>query len=353
MTITRLLAGVTLSLALLASLEATASVDPERERVLGMALAQSVVQPAYDRFARNSETLGGHLSAFCSGNESDGLAGIQEDYRQALHDWMFLQAINWGPAAEQNRHPALYFWPDKKDIGSRQLRTLIADADAAILEPAFFDDASIAVSGLSALERLMFDDEGLEPGSYRCDLAAAIASNSHRIATELAREWPGFVEEWRLALDPRGGVKLMLKSMDEIAQIISQQKIGMPLGSDPGHARARRAESWRSGQSLDNIRANLDFIEALLQGTEQQSGLLPLIAEQDGELAETLEAQLLTTNRMLDSLGQLLESAVEDPSARNYLMMLQANVDALQTLLASDVSGALGITLGFNSRDGD
>ncbi|NVK42932.1 MAG: imelysin family protein [Oceanospirillaceae bacterium] len=353
MTIKRLLTGVALSLSLLGATTASASVDPERERALGMALAESVVQPVYQRFATNSEALAKDLRAYCSGADAGAIDDSRETYRRALHDWMFLQAINWGPAAERNRHPSLYFWPDKKDIGSRQLRALIADADPATLKPAYFDNASIAVSGLSALERLLFADKAPEPGSYRCDLAAAIAGNSQRIAVELAREWPDFVEEWRLALDPRGSIKLMLKSMDEIAQIVSQQKIGMPLGSNPDHARARRAESWRSGQSLDNIGANLDFIAALLHGTDGQAGMMPLIAEQDSDLAEVLEAQLLTTEEMLHGLGQPLESAVEDPSARHRLMMLQANVDALQTLLAGDVSGALGITLGFNSRDGD
>ncbi|GGO81469.1 hypothetical protein GCM10011348_20580 [Marinobacterium nitratireducens] len=353
MTIKGLLTGASLSLLMFGAVNAAASVDPERERVLSTDLARQLIQPAYQRFSGDSETLAANLNAYCSGGDASTLDGVRDAYRRTLHDWMFLQPINWGPAAEQNRHPALYYWPDKKDIGSRQLRALIADADPATLEPAYFADASIAVSGLSALERLLFDDTPPAPGSYRCDLAAAIAGNSHRIAAELAALWPAFADQWRLALDPRGGIKLMIKSMDEIAQIISQQKIGMPLGSDIDHARDRRAESWRSARSLDNIRANLDFIATLLHGNDGQPGLLSLIAEQDGDLALILETQLQTTREMLASIEQPLESAIAEPSARNRLIMLQANTDTLQTLLAGDVSAALGISLGFNSRDGD
>ncbi|MFC6672197.1 imelysin family protein [Marinobacterium aestuariivivens] len=346
-----MLTGITLTLSLLGSLT-QAAPDPERERALSLALGKQILAPAYSRFAESSQTLAQDLDRYCQASGGD-YPTLQAQYRATLHDWMYLQAINWGPAAAGNRHPALYFWPDKKDIASRQLRTLIADADPASLDAGYFDNASIGVSGLSALERLLFDDSPVAPLSYSCHLASAIAGNSARMARQIADEWPTFVEQWRRAPDPRGGVRLLLKSMDEIAQIVSQQKIAMPLGSDPEHARARRAESWRSEQSLANIRANLDFIEAMLEGSGNQPGLLDLIAEQDSGVAEVLRAQLFATNQLFEHLDQPLESAVENRSARGKLMMLQANVDSLQELLAGDVSGALGISLGFNSRDGD
>jgi hypothetical protein len=349
---TSVLKGIALTLSLLGGPGANAAPDPERERTLALALGQQILAPAYSRFAERSQTLAHDLNRYCQASGSD-YPTVQAHYRAALHDWMYLQAINWGPAAVDNRHPALYFWPDKKDIASRQLRTLIADADPASLDAGYFDTASIGVSGLSALERLLFDDPPVAPHSYSCHLAAAIADNSARMAQQIADDWPAFVEEWRLAQDPRAGIRLLLKSLDEIAQIVSQQKIAMPLGSGPERARARRAESWRSGQSLANIRANLDFIEAMLEGSDNRPGLLDLIAEQDSGLAEVLRAQLFATSRLFDHLDQPLESAVENRSARGKLMMLQANVDSLQALLAGDVSGALGISLGFNSRDGD
>lgn len=349
---TALLKGITLTLSLLGGLSANAAPDPERERALALALGQQILAPAYSRFAERSLTLAHELNRYCQATGSD-YPTIQAQYRAALHAWMYLQAINWGPAAVDNRHPALYFWPDKKDIASRQLRTLIADADPASLDAGYFDNASIGVSGLSALERLLFDDQPVAPQSYRCHLATAIADNSARMAQQIADEWPAFVDEWRLAKDPHGGVRLLLKSMDEIAQIVSQQKIAMPLGSKPERARARRAESWRSGQSLANIRANLDFIEAMLEGSDNQPGLLDLIAEQDSGVAEVLRAQLFATNQLFEHIDASLESAVEGRSARGKLMMLQANIESLQELLAGDVSAALGIILGFNSRDGD
>lgn len=344
--------GSALGLSLLASLAADAAATPEQPRDLALALGEHIVAPAYEDFARSSRELAQTLERYCQTQSSD-VEESRAAYRTALHDWMYLQPINWGPAAGNNRHPALYFWPDKKDIGSRQLRALIADASPATLEHDYFEDASIAVSGLSALERLLFEDEPLPAPSYRCDLAAAIADNSARMARSLADDWPPYLQQWRQAEDPLAGLRQLVKSMDEIAQIISQQKIAMPLGSAPDRARARRAESWRSEQSLANIHANLDFIEAMLEGDERQPGMLALIAEVDSGLAEILRAQLFATDSLLDNIDQSLEDAVEDRSGRGKLMMLQANIDALQQLLANDVSGALGITLGFNSRDGD
>ncbi|PPC75443.1 hypothetical protein C4K68_20565 [Pokkaliibacter plantistimulans] len=338
---------------LLAMASATWAVPaPELERQLAMDIGHQLIQPAYQQLAETTDHLSHDAEAYCQ-TAGSSLEAVQRSYRDSLNDWMRVQAINWGPAEKYNRNPSMYFWPDKKNISSRQLNTLINNADPAVLDPAAFSQASIAVSGLSAIERLLFDSPPPQPNSYRCQLLSAISANTARISQQLVVEWPTYVQQWQTDSDPLKGIRLLLKSMDEVAQIISQQKLAMPMGSELSKSRASRAESYRSASSLANIRANWTFITSLLQGNSDQPGLLKLISRENDELAETLRGLIFTTDHLLKAMDFTLEHAISDPEQRGKLMMLQANIDTMQSLLSTDVSGTLGITLGFNSRDGD
>jgi hypothetical protein len=53
------------------------------------------------------------------------------------------------------------------------------------------------------------------------------------------------------------------------------------------------------------------------------------------------------------SAGAPLEEAIADPSHRPAIETLRAVVKDLQRLVSTHLPGALGVSIGFNSLDGD
>lgn len=333
----------------LASLHAQAIPAIEQQQRQSLILAEQVVLPGYRQLAQRNHILQQSWQAFCGGQQS--LSQLQQDLRLSLQAWGYLQAINWGPVEHQHRYTALYFWPDKKDIASRQLRSLLNNEDPAALQPDYFAEASVAVSGLSALERLAFADPALTPNSYACQLGLAISHNTLNISQALLTEWPAYLARWQQ--DPALGIRLLVKSLHESVQVMYQLKLAQPLGSSAERARLSRAEAWRSQASLNMLTANLQLLEALWGN--QQQGIASLLYGPGGdvELALLVSSQLQLIRQQVDSLTLPFATLLQDRQGRAQLLMLSANLESLQNQLAEYVSAALGIILGFNSRDGD
>ncbi len=75
----------------------------------------------------------------------------------------------------------------------RQMRRLLAQRDASVLDPDAIAEKSAAIQGLPALEFLLWNAKHplraseTEAQKYRCALAVAISGNLSQLARELAR----------------------------------------------------------------------------------------------------------------------------------------------------------------------
>jgi hypothetical protein len=326
-------------------------------------LVDVVVVPAYRRHADTVKQLAEGLERLCADPDAPRLMDAREAFRRAMHDWQRARPITFGPIAAGSGPARVQFWPDKRGTGARQLRKALAEEDPAFLEPGALAAKSVALGDLQALERLLFEDDAalLQPGAYRCRYAMAIANYQAALARSLANAWVeegGHAEMVKTAaignddyFDEKQAAREFLKSITATLTIIADLKLSRPMGDSLERARPKRAENWRSGQSMDNIIANLQTLRALV---DAQEGLADLLARAKAEsLAEGLHRRLDELEKLARSSKPPLSEAVSDSTERQRLIDLRAQVQELGRFTDEVVMTELKLSKGFNATDGD
>ena len=354
---------VTLAL-LVASLGARADSIPSSDylRMAG-GLVDTVVVPVYRDHAESMQALADALAPMCEAPSVARLEEVRGKFRSALHAWQRTQPIAFGPATDGAGQARIEYWPDKRGTGARQLRQALASEDASLLDANALVFKSVAVSDLQALEQVLFDDDAslLEPGGYRCRLALAIARHQSALAQSILNAWTGergygFLvktsedgnDAYFDAKEPAGDI---FKSFTGGLLFIADVKLTRPLGDGIEDARGKRAESWRSQSSLDNIVANLETLQQLFDAPHGIADLL--VRVNAAPVAEGVSQRLGAALATARAIPVPLETAVSDPTHRGQVVALRDDIQSLLRATNEHVGAALDLSKGFNSTDGD
>jgi predicted lipoprotein len=151
------------------------------------------------------------------------------------------------------------------------------------------------------------------------------------------------------AYDPTVALyRSIVDTLDGLIQI----KLEPPLGDSQAKARGQRGESWRSHLGLPGVAANLATARDLYV---TPGGFADLHAALGGDpaLDEEIRAGFEDTIAAVDAIPLPLVEAVSDPAARQQVIALVDKLKALRTLLRGPVANGLGLSIGFNTTDGD
>ncbi|HEY9549455.1 MAG TPA: imelysin family protein, partial [Kiloniellaceae bacterium] len=247
-------------------------------QALNAALVEDYVVPRYQAFAQATAALDAALAEACADQRpTPDEAG--DAYHAAMDAWMAVQHLRFGPSLLFLRVDRVEFWPDKRGTVGRHLAQLLSDHDPQPLAPRVFANGSVAVQGFPALERLLYDsDDVVWMTSFGCAVTCAIGGNLKSIGAGLLEDWRGgdepFAEVVRSAgegnthyFDAKEAALDFAKALRGALLLVQDYKLGRPLGDTPEAARETRAESWRSGRSLRNVRINLAAAQALYEGS--------------------------------------------------------------------------------------
>lgn len=357
----RRLLGLALPLVLLAASPPAPAqaVDPAIGGALdrlGETLRVDVLGPAHADFAAAADRLAAAVDAYCAAPGEPALADARAGFHDAADRWMAVQWVNFGPQTFLMRKTRIQFWPDTRNVVGRQLSTALAERRTDLLEPSGLADASVALQGFPALERLLFEETRIAESDYACALAGAIVRNMAAMAQQLATAWTDPAQAG-LPLPEGGG--LVTEAYGSIAEQLTamrDRKLAPVIGASPADARPRLAESWRSGRSLANVARNLDGLAAVIGDGSEDERLAAMLRGPAGapDLAERLTATLDRARSLAEGLSGLpIDRAVEDGPARDDLEALAAELTDLHRLWEGPVGDALGLRVGFNSMDGD
>jgi predicted lipoprotein len=123
--------------------------------------------------------------------------------------------------------------------------------------------------------------------------------------------------------------------------IIKDTKIEAVIGATGKEVKPRAAEFWRSGRSMRDIVLNLEAlsrVNAILFEVLPEEVALPAATQTAIDIARGID-------------GTLADLA--SGSDRSTAILLRDSVDAAQDRAAIEIPAALGVTVGFNSLDGD
>lgn len=319
------------------------------------AVSERHVLSSYRKLAQQTAELDAAAEAYCSQPTDTALSALQDRFRSTFLAWQSVQHLRFGPVQYLARENRFAFWPDERGVVGRHLGRLLEDP-ALRQQASDIGSKSVAVQGLSAMERLLFTG-GAPPDAGSCLLLVAIGANLHDMADGIVRDWTAGDDPYvRYFITPGPSNPLytsaaelagtLLNSLHTELELILTQKLARPLDRGLQRANGKRVEGWRSNTGLPAISANLEACHALYRHA--------FAAELAGNPPHALiEAAFERASAILHKLHMPLSDAVKDPGQRDLLVRLQAEVSALKQLVAGDLATTLNLSLGFNSLDGD
>lgn len=325
-------------LALLAVARPTAHAAPTEAEFAfaARAIAQTAGVAALNRYRAAMEDLANGLRSGCSGRN--------RLFADAVFAWNAARPFMSGAFLAGDGLARIEYWPDKHGTGARQLRRALRDADPGLLLPGVLAGKSVALGDLQALEFLLWPVDAPAPAddSYACRLADAVARRQRDLARDLVAS---------PAADESGPVSVFVRRGSDLLDVIVLQKLEPVIGKYREAAAPAAAEHGASGLSLAAIAGGLQGLTDMYTVAGGLGDLM--VAAGAAPLGSGLADMLVEATTRARALDRPLGALATDPGARADVEDLLRRIRTIRTLWQGAMIQELGLSLGFNSLDGD
>jgi predicted lipoprotein len=301
-----------------------------------------------------SAELSDDMDALCAEPLQEKLAAARSAFAGTVTAWSEAEIIRFGPVTEENRLERILFWPDRRSTGLKQVQRALADKDATATHPATLKGKSVAMQGLGALEFILFGT-GAESLAY----GRAIAGNVEGMASAIVAGWQdpaGIAAQWA---NPGADNSLYRTDYEAITELLDifihglemvrDVRINSFIGEDADGDRPKQAVFWRSGATMASIAASLGGMRKLFEAS-QLAGLLP---SDSAWIADSIGFEFDNAESALKAADGPVAEMLADPARREKLAYARIVTSSLSELFGVGLAGALGLTAGFSSLDGD
>ncbi len=309
--------------------------DAARRAVL-KDIGERVILPALRDFDARAQTLAAAVSALSEvpGDVADRTEA-QEAWRAATASWQRSEVLQVGPAGLSsgldatpggaNLRDAIYSYPFRNVCTIEQL----AAQDAVVTA-----GSSIEVTGLGALEFLLFVDEANPCGlatpptaQQRANYAASAADRIATVAADLRNRWEtaggNFIAQWNTAGDgstvyarPQDALDALSVALFYTEKETKDRKIACPTGIGANGLSCEgndvdRVEFSYARASTPALQANVQVFRDVFTGLDGGMGINDLLEGIEREdIAQRLQAELDGTLEAIDALDPDFETAV-------------------------------------------
>ena len=324
--------------------------------------------PAYSHFNEAAKTTMKSVGQLCKQLDKQALGTAQTAFSELVASWSIIEAIRFGPIRDKNRFEKIFFWPDPRSRGFKQVYRKMAELEVGGSSGKLnFRNSSVAIQGLPALEFLLYGAgfEVLvsgEQASTRCEFAAAISQNIFEISEDVLIAWTvqGGYADFLNSAGKTNSVfqshaevmQNILKSGSEILLLAVKSKLDSSVQKSTVKAKPKRAPFWRSNLTILNLRGNMT---AIVQMHEKMQLVSLLPAEDQGIASQfAFEAeQVQKTFQKLESDAETWLQMVATDHKHELLRYVQIPMESVEQVLSSGYPELLGLQLGFNALDGD
>lgn len=328
---------------------------PTRQAVLS-ALVREVIVPDTRAVVTTSSALAAGVDAFVTAPAVDTLRAARAKFESALLAWKRAQCFRLGPMVDTNAFVRTLFWPPRAPALETVLQT------TAAIDDAFVANLGVDARGVYGVEYLLFPlerDEAAslalftgEPGARRRDFVRGLATNVAKYASNAGTALgDGSAYAARFAHGGQVSLSILINQMIATIENLAAHRL------EPVLARAARqrlsaedVEGAPSASSQKIALAQLGGNEALYRGGKS-GGLAALTRA----LAPAIEARV--SDRYQAALGAVralaapLERVVQ--TDRAALERAAQATKALEVAIKVDLASALGVTITFQTGDGD
>ena len=327
----------------------------------------TVIRPGYARLATAGGDMETAMGALCAHPGELALDSARSRFSGLVDAWSRIELIRFGPVREDNRYEKLNYWPDRKGRGLHQVRQILASRDPDALSVETLREKSVAVQGLGALEFVLYgkgahtliDRPAANASSYRCHYGLAIAGAVHQTAAELAKDWQSDTGYVAIMTSPGPDnpvyqaedevIRELLRAMTEELQFARDIKLKTALADKPEKANYKRAPFWRSGLTARAVAANGASVAELFAKGDFAAAL----PEEERWITGSVAFELAQAGKVLGRIETPVVRMFTEPNTRDLLSVAIIALNGAGEAIGNHYAGATGLTLGFNSLDGD
>ena len=339
----------------------TARAEADHAAIAKASLTQ-VIRPGYAALAGAAGALQGKVETLCQQQSTATLKEAKAAFASTVAAWSKVEIIRFGPAIQDHRFERLFFWPDPKGLGLRQVQEVLTKHDATVTNPDQLAGKSVALQGLPALEYLLYGEDGdlpKEDRAFRCSFGLAVATNIDRIAKQVVEGWDEGSAFEKVFLNPAADdsyyhapkeVTLdLFKTFSTGIELVRDQKLGKPLGASPAEAKPKLAAFWRSGLTFDNAAGNLEGVHAIFA----QGGFAQVVASDSPGVENSILFDIDHAITVLRGIDQPTAEVVKNEDLRAKIEALRVGLKSAAQTAGDIISRAAGLAFGFNAMDGD
>jgi predicted lipoprotein len=337
-----------------------------------------VIRPGYADFAKSAGALQGKVEALCRQPSAVALDDAKSAFAATVAAWSRVDILRFGPVIERHRYERLFYWPDPKGIGVKQVQDALVQQDQSATLPDELADKSVALQGLPALEYLL-DGDGADSlakerkfvgsdesppevdaeGAFRCAFALAVATNVDRISKSVVEDWRegsayekaflGPAPDDPIYHTPKEVTLDLFKSFAGGIELVRDQKLGKPLGASAAEAKPKLAAFWRSGLTFSNAAGNLDGVRTLFA----RGGFARVVAGESPGVEDSILFDLGHAIDVLHGIDLPMAEVAENDDLRAKVEALRVALKGAAQTAGDMISRGAGLAFGFNAMDGD
>ena len=138
----------------------------------------------YEKLSEQNNALLNNARNFCKSYKNN-IKLLKNKFTNVIEIWTKVQHIRFGPIDDFNNYSRVQFWPDKRNIVTRQYLKVLKSKSNDYLDHGSLGLKSVAIQGLPALERLIYDQfakkSKYKDFKYNCDFMISIVQNLQTI----------------------------------------------------------------------------------------------------------------------------------------------------------------------------
>lgn len=342
--------------------------EVDRKRVLADT-AEKVIIPTYAELSAAAAKLSVDAAALRDAPSEATLVTAQASWKATRLPWTESRAFLFGPAKDAG-------FADEIDFTTDELEVETEAGGTAEPTDAYLQNLGARKRGLQALEILLFEPTGnaavlakLTTGDAAPHRRAYLAALAARVAVKAAAlhdAWDpakgNFLAQLRDAgsgsttyPEQKQAVDALLNAIVFGAEDISDNRFGKPLGvRDGGVVQPASIISVRSGNDLAEIEAYWRGVAAAYEctrggvtGVSLSDAVKRESERADGEARIAIEQATSSVGTVRAPYASALTDDLADVTAAREAARKVKNI------LASEVASILGLTIKFNTNDGD
>jgi predicted lipoprotein len=349
---------------LLAAMGTSAHAEADHAAIARDAL-KNYIRPGYEVLADRAAALAASTKALCAEPSDTKLKVARETFANTVEAWSEIEPVRFGPVLQDHRYERLFYWPDPKGLGAKQIRDALAKRDETVKQETTLAGKSVALQGLPALEYLLYGDGASDlakpggEGAFRCSFANAVANNVASISRQIADGWGETAPFVKAYLDPGPDnptyhapkeVTLdLFKTFAVGIEAVRDQKLAKMLGAKAEEAKPGLAPFGRSGLTFVTIADNLVGVRVLFL----KGGFAQVVHQESAGVEDSIAFDLDHAIEVLRGIDAPIAEALRDEKDRAKLEALRVSLKSAAQTAGDMISKGAGLSFGFNAMDGD